>query len=139
MTDGYSMNGSQANSVARNPDGNLRGGKRFSAWGPVGGFSALATANAATKRRHGNPGKKWRNVTATCCPNRNILFEARFFQFVGSVRRLRSRAALSPAPCLPVPYGDFPLGGSPVRVIGERVLDHRLQRRKRRAPHRLVL
>src|ERR1700722_11896640 len=36
MTDGYSMSGSQANSVALKPGGTFSGGKRFSVAGPVG-------------------------------------------------------------------------------------------------------
>src|SRR5262245_23453710 len=50
MTDGYSMNGSQANSVARNPGGNLRAGNRFSVCGPVRGSSAPPSASATTMR-----------------------------------------------------------------------------------------
>src|SRR5687767_11472929 len=36
MTDGYSMSGSQAKSVALKPGGSFSGGKRFSVAGPVG-------------------------------------------------------------------------------------------------------
>src|SRR5438094_3330861 len=46
MTDGYSMSGSQAKSVALNPAGTFSGGKRFSVSGPV-----LFGSPAELKRR----------------------------------------------------------------------------------------
>src|SRR6516165_10356363 len=42
MTDGYSISGSQAKSVALKPGGTLRGGKRFSVSGPLFGGSWTA-------------------------------------------------------------------------------------------------
>src|SRR5262245_49373374 len=48
MTDGYSMSGSQANSVALKPAGTSRGGKRFSVAGPVWGCWAAARAKKPT-------------------------------------------------------------------------------------------
>src|SRR5262245_12654053 len=49
MAEGYSMKGSQANSVALNPADSCKGGKRFSVAGPVRGFPL--PANAASPMR----------------------------------------------------------------------------------------
>src|SRR6266480_3950259 len=48
MTDGYSIMGSQANSVALKPAGTLSGGKRFSVAGPI--FGAWSPSNARARR-----------------------------------------------------------------------------------------
>src|SRR5882762_9608120 len=49
MTDGYSMSGSQAKSVALKPGGTLSGGKRFSVAGPVSGCGS-APGRPASRR-----------------------------------------------------------------------------------------
>src|SRR5262245_55444162 len=64
MTEGYSMNGSQAKSVALNPGGSLSGGKRFSVRGPVWGPSPPPPANAATRTRGPSASNQRRGVTA---------------------------------------------------------------------------
>src|SRR5438477_6235527 len=65
MTEGYSMNGSQANSVALNPGGSLRGGKRFSVRGPVRGSPrSPPPANAAATTIEPSARNKRRGVTA---------------------------------------------------------------------------
>src|SRR5579871_2756775 len=52
MTEGYSMSGSQANSVALNPAGTFSGGKRFSVCGPVrGGSSPRSGATPSTAKK----------------------------------------------------------------------------------------
>src|SRR5688572_12448079 len=47
MTDGYSISGSQAKSVALNPGGRRSGGKRFSVAGPVFAGSSARSAGSA--------------------------------------------------------------------------------------------
>src|SRR5947208_722251 len=49
MTEGYSINGSQAKSVAWNPGGSFKGGKRFSVAGPERGPSPARPANALAR------------------------------------------------------------------------------------------
>src|SRR5262245_6929458 len=51
ITEGYSMSGSQANSVALNPAGTTSGGKRFSVVGPVSAGTSSARSKRATSAR----------------------------------------------------------------------------------------
>src|SRR6516162_8853709 len=50
MAEGYSMKGSQANSVALKPAGSCKGGKRFSVAGPVRGFPLPAKATSPMRK-----------------------------------------------------------------------------------------
>src|SRR5262245_39316049 len=67
MTDGYSISGSQAKSVALKPAGTFSGGNRFSVCGPVRAGSCAETAtaarNTAAERRPRGmaavPGGRW--------------------------------------------------------------------------------
>src|SRR5687767_13028940 len=65
MTDGYSMNGSQANSVALNPGGSLRGGKRLSVSAPVSGLFLPSPANAPMRTTVQSARRKRCDVTAS--------------------------------------------------------------------------
>src|SRR5207247_171929 len=83
MTEGYSMSGSQANSVALKPAGTLSGGKRFSVRGPVRGGSSprRAATQLARKRRqsgmdfmglHGNEAGHRRAYPIQCSKSRQF-------------------------------------------------------------------
>src|SRR5262245_21599300 len=64
MTEGYSMNGSQAKSVALNPGGSFSGGNRFSVAGPTTGSSPPRPALAPAMASDPSTTIKRRDVTA---------------------------------------------------------------------------
>src|SRR6516165_2097315 len=73
MAEGYSMSGSQANSVALKPAGTFRGGKRFSVCGPVRGGSPPArvrsprsNAPPAARRKRLKRARLMANTYANC-------------------------------------------------------------------------
>src|SRR5262245_18235176 len=89
MTDGYSMNGSQANNVVLNPAGSLSGGKRFSVSGPVSGRSSPRPANAPTRTSGPSTRNQRRGVTTGSCYRGDAGADIRYSGW--TVRRARGR------------------------------------------------
>src|SRR5262245_38794273 len=74
MTDGYSMSGSHAKSVALKPAGTFSGGKRFSVGGPTrGGSSALNCECGAPTQVSHIIARRQKNATRSITGMVNVL------------------------------------------------------------------